>query len=756
MLNSEKFIKYLIYGLAFFLPLFFLPVFNSLAGVDNFHKNFLLFATVPWVFVLWLLLKNNGKKFKLEINILDFFILVFLFFSFISTIFGIDRFSSFWGAYGYFGASFTSMLTMVLFYFLISRELKEGGVEKILKIVISSFGLIIIFFIFILYGISKYLVEWFEFSQGSFEDFSILIVFFNILLLAIFICGKNKQMFKKYPQMFLMKSLLVVSFLFLIFINFLPAWWCFSFGLILILIFDFITRGFGLRSETTQEIEQKEKELKKAKKIFFNFRIFFKNNSYKILILSLFFVSCVFIFFNFYNLNGYSTKERVSQKLQLDIGNTLDIAKKMRGRDLFLGVGLENFKYIFSDLRNAEMNNSPFWHIRFNKTASHILNLFISLGIFGLLSYLFIFTFWIYAAVKFLRNKKNNNIFLFFITGIPFLVLFLGQFVYSVNINLLFLFWLFFGLNVGQLKIKNYELRLPRASEKVKNAIIKIIILISFFAWFVLLGYAVKYYAADIYFQMHTEDSMNRAIILNTYRYNYPADLAKYHAGIALREFKKEDNKRDLELAGGHFKKSIFFAGRAIELAPYYVVPYETLAMIYRQIGEYSYSYQELAIQMFKKASELEPSNPVLALELGKLLINNNPEEAILILEKAKGLKSNYLEAEFNLAKSYIGAGQEKEALMILEELSENNSRADIYYELGRAYYNLGDFRGAINSFRQVITVSPIHANALYGLGLSFEQTGEKQEALYFFKKVSALNPDNKELKEKIKELEEN
>src|SRR3989339_495326 len=583
MLNSEKFIKYLIYGLAFFLPLFFLPVFNSLAGVDNFHKNFLLFATVPWVFVLWLLLKNNGKKFKLEINILDFFILVFLFFSFISTIFGIDRFSSFWGAYGYFGASFTSMLTMVLFYFLISRELKEGGVEKILKIVISSFGLIIIFFIFILYGISKYLVEWFEFSQGSFEDFSILIVFFNILLLAIFICGKNKQMFKKYPQMFLMKSLLVVSFLFLIFINFLPAWWCFSFGLILILIFDFITRGFGLRSETTQEIEQKEKELKKAKKIFFNFRIFFKNNSYKILILSLF---------------------------------------------------------------------------------------FISLGIFGLLSYLFIFTFWIYAAVKFLRNKKNNNICLFFITGIPFLVLFLGQFVYSVNINLLFLFWLFFGLNVGQLK--------------------------------------------------------------------------------------KEDNKRDLELAGGHFKKSIFFAGRAIELAPYYVVPYETLAMIYRQIGEYSYSYQELAIQMFKKASELEPSNPVLALELGKLLINNNPEEAILILEKAKGLKSNYLEAEFNLAKSYIGAGQEKEALMILEELSENNSRADIYYELGRAYYNLGDFRGAINSFRQVITVSPIHANALYGLGLSFEQTGEKQEALYFFKKVSALNPDNKELKEKIKELEEN
>src|SRR3989339_896242 len=337
MLNSEKFIKYLIYGLAFFLPLFFLPVFNSLAGVDDFHKNFLLFATVPWVFVLWLLLKNNGKKFKLEINILDFFILV-------------------------------------LFYFLISRELKEGGVEKILKIVISSFGLIIIFFIFILYGISKYLVEWFEFSQGSFEDFSILIVFFNILLLAIFICGKNKQMFKKYPQMFLMKSLLVVSFLFLIFINFLPAWWCFSFGLILILIFDFITRGFGLRSETTQEIEQKEKELKKAKKIFFNFRIFFKNNSYKILILSLFFVSCVFIFFNFYNLNGYSTKERVSQKLQLDIGNTLDIAKKMRGRDLFLGVGLENFKYIFSDLRNAEMNNSPFWHIRFNKTASHILN----------------------------------------------------------------------------------------------------------------------------------------------------------------------------------------------------------------------------------------------------------------------------------------------------------------------------------------------------------------------------------------------
>jgi len=48
----------------------------------------------------------------------------------------------------------------------------------------------------------------------------------------------------------------------------------------------------------------------------------------------------------------------------------------------------------------------------------------------------------------------------------------------------------------------------------------------------------------------------------------------------------------------------------------------------------------------------------------------------------------------------------------------------------------------------------PNHANALYCLALSYENLHDKKSALYYFKKVLALNPGNMEIIKKMGEME--
>lgn len=727
-------LKKLIYSLIFIFPLFFLPVFDDISGIDNYHKILFFFMVIPLLSFFYFLQRYRSGKISLEFKDLDIFILFFLLILFFADILGADRFSSFFGAYGYSGISFLSVLSVIFLYFFVTRYFKENDINIIVKILTASFGLIILWFLFILYNIGSGLVSWFEFSQGTFEDVSMLIVFFNVLILTVLVFGGAQKIFKKSWQIFLVRAVFAVSFLFLIFINFLPAWWCFLFGLVLILGFE-----FKLRPDAS------------AIK-------FFNRYKHRILLMLLISVSIIFISFDLFSQSAISTKQKVAKKMELDIMNSLKIVKNLKGKELLIGAGEENFRYVFSRLRDPQMNNTPFWHIRFNQPASYIINIFISGGILGLLAYLSIFIIWFRGVLRFLNKNIKKDIFSFLITGIPFLVLFMAQFIYSFNMNLLFLFWMFLALNIV---ILNEHIFLNwhfwnLYKSKLFSGFKKFFIFIFgfiFIIWFIILIFFIKYYIADIYFNSGKQAAMNMALIMNPYRPQYNSAMAKNYLNAAMDDMKKVQDESSLESAKNNFQRSVDFAKRATDQLPDYVVPCETLAMIYRQIGEYSPAYNFLAVEMFRKASELEPSNPVIFLEMGKMLMDNDPQSALKFLERSRELKSDYFQTEFNLAKIYINLEREKEALEILEKLAADNTNVDVYYEMGRANYNMGEYQKAIDSLDQVIALSPIHANALYVLGLAHEKIGETSEALYFFKKVFQLNPDYKELEEKIQEM---
>jgi len=89
----------------------------------------------------------------------------------------------------------------------------------------------------------------------------------------------------------------------------------------------------------------------------------------------------------------------------------------------------------------------------------------------------------------------------------------------------------------------------------------------------------------------------------------------------------------------------------------------------------------------------------------------------------------------------------------LLNELADQSADPEVYYELGRFYFNAKEIDQAISAFKLALNIVPSHSNSLYGLGLAYATKGLNSEALKYYRKVLELNPGNAEVEKKIKEL---
>ncbi|MDO8261341.1 MAG: tetratricopeptide repeat protein, partial [Candidatus Magasanikbacteria bacterium] len=274
-------------------------------------------------------------------------------------------------------------------------------------------------------------------------------------------------------------------------------------------------------------------------------------------------------------------------------------------------------------------------------------------------------------------------------------------------------------------------------------------------------GLIMRQWAADYYFKKSlnqqdfvvTEKYLQRAIKLNPNRFNYQVAVAKYYKERAIATMGEKD--RSIDMVKSDIGNSIYWAKSAIKQAPYSVVAYETLGAIYRDLSIYIQGDNTVVIDTFKQAVSLEPSNPVLASELGNAYLSKSLyDEAIRAFQYSFNLRNDNYDAIFGMAKAMIALKQDQEAMNLLKELEKKYPSADVYYEEGKILFNLKNYEAAIVKFQQVIGVSPLHANALYSLGLSLEANGEKEGALHYYKKVLELNPGNEEVKAKIEGIE--
>jgi len=750
----DKIIIYLIKGLVFTLPLFFLPWTTEWF---EFNKQYLLWLIVPLIIILWLIKMTFDKKIEFKRTPLDMPILIFLAITSFSSILSLDKFSSFFGFYGRFSDAWLGAMSLALFYFVLtnfSAAKNKLNVFVLVKLILFSYSVVVVVAFLAIFGwlgkfvksINVFFSPTFNPAGGSLESLSIFSVAMSLLLISLLVFN-NKRSYNKLNkfQFWYFSAILVLSILFLAIINFSIAWWCLLIGAVLHLV---ITFSLGAKQDISTAMK-----INKGEKL--------RSLIWPVILIML---ALIFLIFPSIDFIRVTTGQELPSEVRLDYINALSITKQSIESRALLGSGPGTFSYDFSLYRSPEFNQSRFWQFRFDKSPSHILEMAATLGILGMLAYFLIFSLFFYLVFIFIKRslllKSRDNVLLISLL-IVFIILFLAQFIYLTNTSLLFLFWTILALvmvllrELDDLVFKKIKLRLNKSEKSLR--LIYMLLLVVVACWLALTTLEIKYWIADIVYAKNfsKEADLIKAIQLNPNRYNYQISLAKLYLNKAQAEFAKPSGKRNNQLIHINIDNSIKWARTATQTAVNSVVSWETLAMIYRDVRLFTRGSETWAERSFKQASELEPTNPVLLTELGKAYMNKNMfKEAVQSFEQALELKDDYYEAKFNLAKVYVNYNKPKKALAILDELVESIKNPEIYFERGRLYYNQGEINQAISNFLKVLDISPNHSNALYSLGLAYQLQGDKDKALIYFKKVLQLNPDNEEVMRNIEALE--
>ncbi|MBU2580079.1 tetratricopeptide repeat protein [Patescibacteria group bacterium] len=791
-------IKYSVYALVLLLPLFWLP---WTAEVFEFNKQYLLFVLASLALFAWLAKTIIvRKKVVFRRTPLDIWVLVFMLMVILSAVFSINSVSSWLGGYGKFSDSAIGLLAMCLLYFVVVNNVmvsktgaapEDGGLppdinavattkkrmlicspgvclRTVINLVLVSGWVAVLaayLSVFNLWskipGLPEIMnLRSFNPVSGSFEGLSIFLAAIVGLITGVFLQGKKRGVLAKV----LSYGLLAASVILLVVINFWAAWVSLAAAMALLLIIAFWTRIFRKRVNALM--------LPIALLIIAG--IFIVNLPGRVELLS-----------DFNNIN-----QDIPKELILDGAMTNTITWQTLKEYPILGSGEGTFLANFAKFKPAEFNNSQFWNIRFDRASNYFMETTGALGILGILSYLtVVFMFLLIMVLSLWRLKKSKDVAAAELIILPFLlfwlILFISQFVYSQNTVLLFYFWLFTALGIvswqglQEKPCKKISFSFKKLPEV--GLVINVVLLILIFVMAGLFYLGGRFYLAEaklIQTATDRQDLIRRAeeiVNLNRYRASYRQNLSQIYLVSAWEEARKAEAERNIELLQTLAAGSIQQARVATDLSPNSVSAWENLGAVYRDARGLVGGTLPFAMEAFAKALELEPSNPVFYRELCRLNLitedetveKENWDETVAYCQKAVDLKANYLDAHIQLALAYEQKGELERALeqtqSVLTKLkgvsfqrgSELAGAAtEIYFQMGRLYFNLNRVSEAIPMFEQAVIITPQYANGRYALALSYQVAGRNADALIQFKIVDQLVPGNENIMKIIQELE--
>jgi len=747
----EKIIKFSICSLVFLVPLFLLPFSFE---IYEFSKQYLIFFLVSIGFVAWLSkMIFIDKEIRFRKTPLNVFVFLFLLISIISAFFSVDKNFSLFGFYGRFSNGLIGLLSVGLFYFLITNNVNnknqktESVINKkktdsllephsLINVFLWSVFFIALITYFSIFGLWQkistalplfVLQRTFNPVSGSLEGLSIFFSVVVTLLIGKKVIGSKG---KEKTNHNLSSVLLIAIIVLMAIIDFNPSWLVLMISLGLFLVFALVTRIFK------QDVNR------------------------LLLPMILIFISIVFLFIN--NSNQWTGIVLLEEQV-LEQVTSWKIAFKTISNNLksaFLGSGIGTWYYDFSKFKPSEFNNTIWWQIRFDRAGSYIAELLATSGILGLISYLliiriFFLTFWV------LREKKELFPYIMAFTSLT-----VAQFVYYQNTVLSFMFWFVLGLIVVSLQYtsKSFKVisfkKFPELS-LVFSTILALILL----GFSVTYYFAARFYLADInYAKAQTVSTpekrielLEEAVRLNPKIATYQTILSRVYLTSLSVEINKPVDQQNTENAQIFMANSIDWAKEATELSPNSVFAWEGLGIVYRDVQFLIDGAVDWSIKSFEKATELEGSNPVLYTEIGKLyLVLDENEKAKENFAKAKTLKPDYIDALIQEALIYEVEEDPDAAVEKIGELVESYPfNIDAKFHLGRLYFNQGEADKAIVQFETILSIVPNHSNSLYFLGVIYATEGQKEEAISVFEKVLELNPANQDIIQKLDELKE-
>ncbi len=166
------------------------------------------------------------------------------------------------------------------------------------------------------------------------------------------------------------------------------------------------------------------------------------------------------------------------------------------------------------------------------------------------------------------------------------------------------------------------------------------------------------------------------------------------------------------------------------------------------------------AVETLKQATQRDPNDAAAYAKLGLAYAAlRQYKEAVIVLKMAIRIKPEIVGVEeyYQLSIAYSALEKYSQALEAIKlaqyikraeqinpgsgSVSGAPSMADLHYSTGLTLYNLRRYRDAMNELKQVIELNPKHAQAYFGLALTYLAVGDRRSAEKLHETLEALDP---------------
>lgn len=746
-----RFVQYLVIGLLFLIPVFFVPGLPASLGFDK-----VLLTTIVGFTAVVLLgltsLRYSKVSTVLPLALGAFWILVAV--AFLSGLLSGDIQDALRGSF--FETQTAGFLAVMALVMTIPLALQRSKVMALRGLVCFAAGS----FVLIAYTLIRLVLAPGSFSLGSFPSvttspvgsFNDMAIFAALAVILGLITLLQLPLKKAYQ--ITLSVLVALALIVLAVVNFFHLWIVIGFFGLLLLVYIF-SRDALFNAEVS-----------KTKQVVSPLLI--------LVTLMVCVVSIVFV------IAGDYVGSRISQVTQIDfievrpsITATIDIARDVYSTDLLLGSGPNRFSDAWRIHKDKTINETIFWGTEFTAGFGFVPTLFVTLGILGGLAITAFHGLYLYLGYRMLMRGNSNDTFWYYFGVVTFVAaafIWGMSYVYVAGPTVLLLGALFTGLSfvAYQALVPKASITIPLVNSRRRGFFLMSIVIILIIASVSALFTIGRQYVAQVQFTdaqtKATTPEEFQQMVGSAYQ-QYPDDvfvgvLAQARLQL-LRNMLTIENPSEAEQEQfvALAVQAVSAAEQAISLDDSNPLGHATLANIFMVLAGAGFEDAEnRANGKLADAKWRDPLNPGYAMMSAYLAVQlDDTALARTEISKALELKQNYTEALFLLTQLDIKDGNIDAALATTRQmttLEPNNPTR--YYQLGVLLAADDDLPGAIKAYEAALQRDNGFANARYMLALALLDSNQIQDGLQQLKIVQETNQDNEDLKTLIQQIETN
>ncbi|MFH0969235.1 MAG: tetratricopeptide repeat protein [Patescibacteria group bacterium] len=738
-------IKISLFAIFFGIPLFFTNL--SYQGIA-FEKQIYFYFWILLALVAWGSKGGYVGEMKIRRTPLDLPIIGFWIFYLLATIFSVDQWHSFTGFFGDPSRGFISITAMVVVYYLILSNFNENLSKWLMKATVFSGIIALVWELMKIFNLRLFIPQsiWDNLpinTIGSLQSFAVYACFLVFIFMTAILKLQNDDsicLMKKRIYSFLYFVLIAASLLaILVLYNYLPIFRSFPMiGLV-------VGSAFFLIFVLAKIVRPKE--------------------AWGLFPMVVFIIILAFLMIGSVNISSVNLPFNVS----IPYPTVMHIARESIQNNFFIGYGPGNFGYAFSKFLPANFDNM---NLRFFEGEGIIFESISTIGAIGTaLLMIAILTFLGTSIFLLYREKEKNKLYSLGILTATIVILInviTSQAEAAIVILLVIMSALSAGILFAESNVKekfiNFSLKTsPKFA--LTLAFISLLIFASVAFLFVFFG---KIYIADLYMgkavrseKVSEEGSISKigkALQLNSREGRYFARLGQEYLVLTNEEMLKGENERDVNKIQAYLSTGVQAGIMGRDLMKNDVTAIETLAQIYENSGIYLLEGLDLAEKEYQRALELEPNNPNFYMRLGQIknrvaATKESKEEKKKLVEEGRDLFNKALEVRNNYDPAYYNLALSEEALGDLDKAIEDMTKAamiqrnniNYVFNLARMLQSRGkddDNKTAESLFKEILGVNDKEINTHFNLGLLYEKTNRKSEAISEYQKVIDLLPE--------------